>query len=236
MLAVPLTEVDYQCMGKIAHGGWKPFWTGLVLAGENKLAGIVNGAYYDEIGFFGKESFRFYTMPEFSDISWVDSYGKKAVSSNVYLDQDGKYVVAEGFTPGMQEMFCMCQGKTETDACFLRIWLQLDCVLQNKKFSWAKMFVLCRSKPFARNLISYSQIDQKEEKQEETIERPANQVEENLVWNLISYFFHIYERYKKKFPAKISSCTVHVALSDHNSFRNTVSLRYEELVVRKLLV
>ena len=135
MLAVPLTEVDYQCMRKITGGGWKPFWTGLVLAGENKLAGIVNGAYYDEIGFFGKESFRLYTMPEFSDISWVDSYGKKAVSSNVYLDQDGKYVVAEGFTPGIQEMFCMCQGKTETDACFLRILFQLECVLQNKKFS-----------------------------------------------------------------------------------------------------
>ena len=42
------------------------------------------------------------------------------------------------------------------------------------------MFVLCRSKPFARNLISYSQIDQKEKKQEETIERPANQVEEKI--------------------------------------------------------
>ena len=42
----------------------------------------------------------------------------------------------------------------------------------------------------------------------------AKQVEENLVWKLILYFFQIYESYEIKFPTKISSFTVftlHVA-------------------------
>ena len=36
------------------------------------------------------------------------------------------------------------------------------------------------------------------------VERPANQVEENLVCKLIPYFFQIYEIYEIKFPKKIS--------------------------------
>ena len=59
------------------------------------------------------------------------------------------------------------------------------------------------------NLISYSQIDQKKKKQEETIERPANQVEENLGWKLFSYFFQYTKATKLiKFPTEISSLTV----------------------------
>ena len=48
----------------------------------------------------------------------------------------------------------------------------------------------------------------KEIKQEETIERSASQVEENLVWTLVSYFFLFYESYEIKFSTKISSFTV----------------------------
>ena len=72
----------------------------------------------------------------------------------------------------------------------------------------AKNFVLFRPKPFVWNLISYSQIDQKPEKLEKTIERPVNHAEEFLVWKLISYIFEWYESYKIKFPTKISSFTV----------------------------
>ena len=52
------------------------------------------------------------------------------------------------------------------------------------------------SKRFVWNLISYSEIDQNKEKLEETIERPAKQVEEKLVWKLISYIFQLYEATK----------------------------------------
>ena len=37
-------------------------------------------------------------------------------------------------------------------------------------------------------------------KLEQTIERPANHLEENLVWKLISYIFQLYESYEIKFP------------------------------------
>ena len=75
-----------------------------------------------------------------------------------------------------------------------------------------KNFVLLHPNRFVWNLISYSDIDQKkEEKLEEAIERPANQVKEDLVWKLISYIFQLYESYEIKFPAKISSFTVDAA-------------------------
>ena len=65
------------------------------------------------------------------------------------------------------------------------------------------------SKTFRR---AYSEIDQKKKKKrklgEATIERPANQVEENLVWKLISYIFQINESYEIKFHMKMSSFTV----------------------------
>ena len=38
---------------------------------------------------------------------------------------------------------------------------------------------------------------------------PANQVEENLVWKLISYFLQFYESYEIKFVTKTSSFTVY---------------------------
>ena len=37
---------------------------------------------------------------------------------------------------------------------------------------------------------------------------PASQVEENLVWKLISYFFQLYESYRIKLATKISSFTL----------------------------
>ena len=43
---------------------------------------------------------------------------------------------------------------------------------------------------------------------EETIEGTANQVEENLLWKLISYIFRLHERYEIKFRTKKSSFTV----------------------------
>ena len=45
-------------------------------------------------------------------------------------------------------------------------------------------------------------------KREETIERPANKEEGNLVWKLISYIFQLYESHEIKFHTKISSFTV----------------------------
>ena len=48
----------------------------------------------------------------------------------------------------------------------------------------------------------------KKVKLEAAIERLENQVEENLVWKLISYIFQLYESYEIKFHTKISSFTV----------------------------
>ena len=65
----------------------------------------------------------------------------------------------------------------------------------------------------------------KNERREETIEMPASQVEENLVWKLVSYFLQLYESYNNnnnnnnnnnyesyeiKFLTKNSSSTVYV--------------------------
>ena len=50
------------------------------------------------------------------------------------------------------------------------------------------------------------------------IERPEKQVEENLVWTLILYFFQFYESYKIKFPTIFffySTCIFNSEVSQH---------------------
>ena len=84
---------------------------------------------------------------------------------------------------------------------------------KGRNFRRRKKFVLFHTKPFVWNLISYSQIDRKMWKTEDTIERLANQVEENLVWKLISYIFQYMKATKL------------------NSLRKFLLLQYTELMI-----
>ena len=49
VLAVPISSAEFQCMVEIAaipgslNKMWKPFWTGLFIDSQNKLAGVVYG-------------------------------------------------------------------------------------------------------------------------------------------------------------------------------------------------
>ena len=125
VLAVPQTRAEYQCIIDVAGGHDKPFWTGLVLAGGERLAGTVNGTYYEEIEFWGRAAHTVGVRDEFPDMRWYGGLGERTRSTSVYF-HNGYYISAENdlfsrYIPQWPQMFCMCQGKTETTACGLRI-------------------------------------------------------------------------------------------------------------------
>ena len=120
-LAVPTTQLEYQCMIQTAGGFTTPFWTGVVISGTNSLSGIVNGTKYTRIGFFGnppgEEEFKRHGLQEIF-FSWI--FGNLDMATNVYF-HEGFYVSADDmflhpmfrrFVPrDWNKMFCMCQGK-----------------------------------------------------------------------------------------------------------------------------
>ena len=121
-LAVPRTSVEYQCMIEIAGGRWKPFWTGVVITGQTKLAGTVNGTFYVGIGFFGAPAYGRGVRPNFPEIFWYGDFGPLTAATNIYFHNlfyvSAKNDLFKTYTPGWPQMFCMCQGKTETAAYF----------------------------------------------------------------------------------------------------------------------
>ena len=107
-------------MIEIAGGRRTPFWTGVVIAGQTKLAGTVNGTYYEGIGFFGAAAYGRGVRPNFPEIFWYGEFGPITAATNIYFHNlfyvSAKNDLFKTYTPGWPQMFCMCEGKTETDA------------------------------------------------------------------------------------------------------------------------
>ena len=107
-------------MIEIAGGRWKPFWTGVVITAQTKLAGTVNGTFYEGIGFFGAPAYGRGVRPNFPDIFWYGDFGPLTAATNIYFHNlfyvSAKNDLFKTYTPGWPEMFCMCEGKTETAA------------------------------------------------------------------------------------------------------------------------
>ena len=140
-LAVPTTQLEYQCMihtaGAGTHGFAKPFWTGLVVYGQDRLSGIVNGTNYTGIGFFGTKAFDGFKRTHFQSIFWSLNFGDLAAATRVYF-HNGYYVSADDsfvdlgrFDPDWKQMFCMCQGK-QWDQVFRFVSHLSECVLYQR--------------------------------------------------------------------------------------------------------
>ena len=118
-------------MIEIAGGRWKPFWTGVVIDDQTKLAGTVNGTYYEGIGFFGAAAYGRGVRPNFPEIFWYPDFGPLTAATNIYFHNlfyvSAKNDLFKTYTPGWPQMFCMCEGKTETDAYVFRTFSRRSC-------------------------------------------------------------------------------------------------------------
>ena len=133
VLAVPTTQTEYQCMiltagqGNLEKGHRTPLWTGMVINGQNKLTGIVNGTNHTDIGVFGRGAVGQFKRPNIPLVFWIRVFfGELVAATNVYF-HNAFYVSAEdtfldNYNPHWKQMHCMCQGKSKIDACALSIF------------------------------------------------------------------------------------------------------------------
>ena len=113
------TVAEFDCMfltalrGNLAGGQRAPVWTGLTFDPLNKLSAFINGINFIDSGssYYGNATAAPGRFP------WVVWYGKAPVdpppSTNRYISDKYKF-----FAKYKPEMFCLCQGETETDAFF----------------------------------------------------------------------------------------------------------------------
>ena len=101
MLAVPTTPAEYQCIINTAGQGFydqglkAPFWTGVVINGQNQLTGIDSATNYTDIGFFGKAAAGILKRPGVPSVYWAhDSFSKLASATKIFF-HNGYYVAAE---------------------------------------------------------------------------------------------------------------------------------------------